>query len=374
MRRRICVLASVVVMLALFLAAIPVCAASEVRVTVNGEDYETLTVSDGKVTLPPAPEGLSEAFVGWCVTENGKDKIYPPSATVTAIAGALYRAETAAFLTESRAQMRIYDGDVAVRYVSTLHKSSYLRLTDLFGEKGLSFGTLITVIEYMYQTDFELTEEALREAGDLPYLDIPTAGWYTETSTEFTIAGSIGHIREENYSRTYVGRGYIDVTYSDGTEGRIYSPFTAEASENSLYHAIQRAYGDRSHSYAYGVPIGMHGSTFNTHSPYTLAQLDRMKAVLDSVAVIVQSTDGEGESVYSGYSQKYYTAPYTVSYATDESSDGDYTITITAAEGSSISAIKGIMLLGSRIAMGSSRVEVGESTVTVIHSDYTDDY
>lgn len=343
----------------------------------NGVEYAELSPEDGKVTLPDVPEGLSGAFAGWCVKEKGKEKLYPPSASIPFVNGARYEGVVISFVTDEGATLRYENGDMGVRFVTRLDKVDYNRLCSLVGGiDAVSFGTLITARGFMFYTDFVFTPEALAEAGyEGRYLDVKTDGFFTEEAKTFTVAGSVSDILDENRARSYVGVGYMEIKYADGTVGRVYSPFDYNKNCSTPFDEVFEAYEDRYYNYPNTIPAGgVHGGPNNTSSNYTVAQHDEMKAFLDSVVAVDLSLDENREYVYIPTTGKYYRSPWIVSYEYANEKDEIFTITVTAPDGMSIKEVKAFLFVGSRISLTAEGITVTENSISARHSNFTPEY
>ena len=352
----------------------PFSSSAALNCTVNGEKYATLEAVGGKVTLPKAPSGISGAFAGWVLTVGGEEKLYPPGATVSVSGNATATALTLSFITRSVAEMRISDEDIALRFLTDFQKGDYQRLRKLVGDAGIKVGTYITVREYMMLTDGVFTSEAL-ESRDCAYLDVAANGFYTEEAAFYTLAGSVGSIRDENRARSYVGVGYLKLTYADGSVGTVYSPFDYNQNCYTPFDAVLDAYEDRYYGYPNTVPTSsVHGGEKSTSSPYTLPQLDRMKAFLDTVGSVALTLGEQGEYMYVPTTAKYYDSPWLVSYEYVNEEDEIFSVTLTAPEGKTVEDIKSFLFVGSRIPLTAEGVTVTETSITATHSNYTPEY
>lgn len=178
---------------------------------------------------------------------------------------------------------------------------------------------------------------------------------------------------DENYSRAYAGIGYLKLTYSDGSQGTIYSDFHYADNSRNIYDVIFSAYEDRAPGYDYIVPIGTHGSTYSaSHSPYTVSQLDVMKTFLDSVAAVKLTTDKDGLLIYSARTGAYYASPWRVVYEINEYEDA--IITVTPPEGVPLSSLKSLFFGGSRMSFDADCVTVTDTTVVIEHSSFSKPY
>lgn len=353
---------------------VPVTAASVVC-RLEGEEYAELTIEEETITLPDTPEGLSGAFAGWSVIEDGKEKLYAPGATVTAVSGQVYEGVVLSFITQEGARMRYSNDDIGIRFLTRFDKVDYNRLRELVGDEGISFGTYVTAREYMFSTDFVFTPEALAEAGCDRYLDIKAKRFFTEEKTYYTISGSVKDILDENRARAYVAVGYLKLVYADGSTGTVYSPFDYNKNCATPYDVTLEAYEDRYFGYPHTVPAGhIHGGRDSSSSLYSLYQLDMMKAFLDSVIAVDLTVDAEGEYSYIPKTGKYYTSPWLVSYAYESEKDEIFSVTVTAPEGKSVRSACSFLFVGSRIPLTAEGVTVTDTSIVARHSNFTPEY
>lgn len=371
MKKRIRAIGALLLALSCLFSAVSVSAATLIATfKIENATAETLFVEDGTVTLPKPSKAVNGTFVGWHTEKDGADLLYPAGATVTLDADAVFDAVVISYDTCEGASVRLVEDNVALRFTSKIAKSDYELLTSYVGTSGIAFGTYIIAEDYLYKTLFTFTLEALQKAGYNKYLDIPATGWYEVDKDSCTIAGSVSHIRDENYSRSYAGIGYMKVTYSNGTVGTVYSSFHHEDNARNIYKVVFAAYEDRAANHMFVIPANVHGSEFVTHSPYTLTQLDAMKKFLDSVAA-VNITIASGKYVYTATTGTYYKSPWRVSYTSDEYDR--YVVTVTAPVGSSVYDVKALFFGGARLAIANNaKVSVSASAIVIQHSAYSD--
>ena len=352
----------------------PLSTHAAVSCTLGGEVYASMDIYEGKVTLPEAPPVSSGIFVGWAITVDGEEKLYPPNATVSADGGAVFEGVTMSFITRVKAEMRITEDDISLRFSTDFLKSDYQRLRQLVTDAGIRMGTYITVREYMLLTEGVFTTAAL-EANGCSYLDVEAKGFFTENATHFTLAGSVEKIRDENRARCYLGVGYLRLTYADGSERIICSPSDYNVNCYTPYEAVLDAYEDRFYNYPNTVPTdSVHGGRESTSSLYTLPDLDRMKEFLDSVGAVSLTLDEKGNYQYVSDTAKYYDSPWLVSYKHINEEDEIFSVTLSAPEGKTVLDVKSFLFVGSRIPLTAEGVTVTETSITATHSNYTPEY
>ena len=162
--------------------------------------------------------------------------------------------------------------------------------------KAVSFGTMIVPTDYLTEGE---TLETLRVAGKVA--DCVSTGFYEKVSDETTYRfwGSLVDIQAFNYTRSFIGVGYICVTDSEDNATYYYVEYDL-SNARSMYSVAKAAYTS---DYA-----------------WTEAEKTALKAYIDGVVII--NTDGQ---YMGGLDEAVYTPAYSVSYA-----DGVVTITSTS--------------------------------------------
>ena len=163
--------------------------------------------------------------------------------------------------------------------------------------KSVSFGTMIVPADYLKG---EATIESLRLAGKVA--DCVSTGFYEKASDETTYRfwGSLVDIQAFNYTRSFIGVGYVCVTDAEDNVTYYYVNYDL-SNARSMYSVAKAAYTD-------------------TEANYSDTQKAILKAYLDAVVII----DMTG-AYMGGLDATVYTPAYIVDYA-----DGTVTITSTA--------------------------------------------
>ena len=167
----------------------------------------------------------------------------------------------------------------------------------------VEFGTLIVPKDYLADGT-EFTFDGL-QAANKKYLDIPSTGFLPSAEQEdyYRYCGSIVNILAGNYTREFVGVGYVRLTLIGGETSYVYAAYD-ETNARSIYDVAKAAYLDRSEtqSEAYPYAIG------DTYSRYTEAQLSVLKSYLDGVVNV--TVENNTVTYAGGIDAAYYEPPY----------------------------------------------------------------
>ncbi|MBO5755729.1 MAG: hypothetical protein J6W28_02545 [Clostridia bacterium] len=314
----------------------------------EGRLVQTVEAVGGEVTLPAAPTVMEGQFVGWSGTLNGEKFLLPPGAVLTGVMADLtVTAETFYFVTNTNASVRIKDGDLGLRFTSVLSTEDYDRLIALVGADRLSLGTYIMPDHYLKVSGHKFDLAHMAQFGVEKYLDIPAKKFFatdTENKTA-TIAGSICQLLEKNRSLDFCGCGYMKLTYTNGETKTFYADFVYAETKHNLAEVVFKAYNDRKESYPNLIPYiqgTIEHATFSTHSPYTVEQLDLMKALMNTI-VYVNYLLKEPHYEYINEPSAYYVSPWLISENHD-STRGENTVIITPSAGHTIEELKAVCL------------------------------
>ena len=351
MRKR--TLLSLILVLSFCLCAFPVMAddsADTASFMVGDRKFATAAVTDGKVTLVDAPTTVA-GFCGWMATLDGETVFLPAGGTCSGISGDVtFYAVTADFVTDTGATVRLYENEVGLRFTSTIKNADYEALAALAGGKEkISFGTYIVPARYITDTHGSFTLEEILEIGHKKYIDVPTTGFYKTTSTTSTIAGSVTNILKGNYTMEYTAVGYMMITYTDGSLGKVYASYNQIDNSRSILKTVLSAYNDRDESYK-NLVLEDVGST---HSPYTPAELDVMRAFLDQVVLVGHDMSYKYFVLPTGY----YVSPWKITYSSDEY--GRNMIYAEPPKHMTATDAMGVYLDGLVIALKGTRVQNG---------------
>ncbi len=360
---------ALLLVLVLCLSALPASAGGD-WVAFRHDGQTVGVASAGEITLPEPPAlERDTVFIGWQLIQNGEAILLPAGATCT-VAGETYiDAVTVRAYTNGAASVYAVGEDVGLRFTSQIDKADYARLISLFGEGGVTFGTLIATKDYTAKIGGRLTAELLSQKG-YDYIEVETDKIYKTTAAYEEWAGSVSGIKGENMSRTYTAVGYLVLRYQNGEEARIYlsAAVIDKSGETSyrqfasaeVYTLFLNAYDDRNAGYQNVVWEG----DIITYSPYTEAQLALIKRCLDAAVSIRVSSSGTLYVEEKGY----YESPYQISYDANQNKDN---VIITAKDGGALKGrLLAVMRAGSFVSFANVQQESATSwrVVSPLHS------
>lgn len=339
----------------LCLSAIPVAAedgVSKATFTLDGTTvYGTRQVTDGSVKLFSVPASVA-GFCGWQAEINGETVFLPAGAVCEGITGDItFKAVTAKFVTDTGCSVRLRDNQVGLRFTSTIVTADYEKLIALVGGVDkVQLGTYIVPSRYVTDASGYFTLETLAQKGHELYIDVPARAFYKRTETTSTIAGSVSEIKKGNYTMEYTGRGYMKLTYTDGTVGTVYSEYNQTNNSRSILRTVLGAYNDRDESYG-NLIVEKIGST---HSPYTNTEIKLMRSFLDRVVLVGHDM----EYNYFVLPTDYYESPWKITFSTD--TFGRSLIYAEPPSGVSPESVMGVYLDGLAISLARTSIQNGK--------------
>lgn len=138
-----------------------------------------------------------------------------------------------------------------IRFESKVNTDLYNSLKNTEGVT-VSLGTIIVPEEYRAGKDITFDnfktapQGGTNEAKNL-CVDITQTKWQDEANGIYTAA--LINLKEANYTKQFAARGYMKVTYADGTEEYFYSDFDADGNVRSIQAVASAALADTSATY-----------------------------------------------------------------------------------------------------------------------------
>ena len=138
-----------------------------------------------------------------------------------------------------------------IRFESKVNTDLYNSLKDTEGVT-VSLGTIIVPEEYRNGKDINFDNFKTASNGGTNEkknlcVDIPQTKWQDEANGIYTAA--LINLKEANYTKQFAARGYMKVTYADGTEEYFYSDFDADGNVRSIQAVASAALADTSATY-----------------------------------------------------------------------------------------------------------------------------
>lgn len=138
-----------------------------------------------------------------------------------------------------------------IRFESKVNTDLYNSLKNTEGVT-VSLGTIIVPEEYRAGKDitfdnFKTASEGGTNKDKNLCVDITQTKWQDEANGIYTAA--LINLKEANYTKQFAARGYMKVTYADGTEEYFYSDFDADGNVRSIQAVASAALADTSATY-----------------------------------------------------------------------------------------------------------------------------
>ena len=189
---------------------------------VNGTDYTVLSYRNNKT---------SNIFVGWVL----EDELYYVGDKVENATG--YKEFVALSLDYKMmdgAAIRVTDDKTksGIRFAGLLKESDYLSLSSVVS--SVEYGTLILPFDMLAQgqypnlEDFVVDEDILKIGSTVHEIEDGYIKYY----------GGIVNLFENNYTRSFAGRGYITITYKNGNTRTFYTEFNSSNVRSVKYVAL----------------------------------------------------------------------------------------------------------------------------------------
>ena len=206
---------------------------------------DTITVDEGMTKFndtfaTEAPEtGAGEVFLGW----KGADGLYAgPSGAMAhnLVRKSAYEAVVIGYDTINGASVRIdtKDGKSGIRFMTTFDKDDYAAVEQYITEKG----TLVAVTSALDESiDFTIEnyQDVIDANGSVKKVTNTKEVYdYTAkngtTYTAYSMAITFENVSADYYTIAYSARGYLVVTYADGSTATIYTDYNAGDNSRSI--------------------------------------------------------------------------------------------------------------------------------------------
>lgn len=184
--------------------------------TKDGEIDRTVTRGENEtIDFPEIPLGEKECFVGWIDVK--KEKIYSGKTALPITENKIFRVAIAEMETVGEAYLRVGSGltDSGIQFKTLILNRDWLAVSSY-----ASAGTLITQEQYLAKNDFTL--DCLTEGETV----LNIASSKNTFSGEYKrVSASIVNLKEYNYGKKFLARGYLKVEYADIGSGYVYARY-----------------------------------------------------------------------------------------------------------------------------------------------------
>ena len=174
-------------------------------------------------TLETMQTVVGKVFLGWKNTTT--NELYPAYSIVKKVSGQSYQPVIMIFDTVNGASIRM---DTSEGGKSGIRFQSYFNIDEFEAYKGYiqSFGTLIAYTDALTNGDF--TIENYQGSSTFAQVENTKGTFeYIDKSGETYTAYSMALVNIADYAKEYSARGYLVVTYADGTTQNIYTDYNA---------------------------------------------------------------------------------------------------------------------------------------------------
>ena len=198
-------------------------------VTLSVEGVTRVLDAGEPLPTPDAPTG--KIFAGWGAT----GVFLPAGAAFTPSEDVTLTAVFVGLSTEGTLRLGTGKG---LRFLTRMDRGEY---TTLCSYTTVQYGTVIAPLSYAQAAGNSLSPQALSAAGKTKQRDLLANGFYEETDTVLTFAGSLVALKGENYLLDYVAAGYLKVQYTNGQSAQVFAPVCAPVCPYTLANAALAA-------------------------------------------------------------------------------------------------------------------------------------
>lgn len=184
--------------------------------TRDGEtDHTVMCGEDEKIDFPEITLGEKESFVGWIDVKN--EKIYSGKNRFAVTGNIKFRAAVVEMETVGEAYLRVGSGlaDSGIQFKTLISGSDWLTVSPY-----ATAGTLITQADCLAENEFTL--DCLTE-GETVMNIVSTKNTFNGEYKR--VSASIINLKEYNYGKKFLARGYLKAEYADIGSGYVYAHY-----------------------------------------------------------------------------------------------------------------------------------------------------
>lgn len=332
---------SILLLLALVMGLFPITclAAQGFTVTLILPQEQKSFTGQTSFTLPAAQKAGS-VFVGWCELQSGQQRLYPQGAVIT-LQGDTTLEAIFVQIRSLQPELREAGEGLGIRFLTAIDAADLERLSRCSVPQ---MGTLIAPAGFAgKEVGYALTHAGIRQSGHQSFVDLPVASFYKTSAKTVTIAGSLGNIRPENFSRVFLGIGYLKIPFADGTSAYIYAPTNRAMSGN--YAKLLLA---------------------QEKTPTGALSASRVTAALEGVVAVSYSSA-------TSYAVERDGALFEMSYHPVSVGEGTFVLRVRAGVDFNFDRDLRILLCNG-YTQQNYRVQDGGKTLSITYSEYTSNY
>ena len=174
---------------------------------------QTLAITDGQVTLPAADLSTGKVSLGWWVD----GELYQNGATVAATTASTIESAVVEFTQTDGGSVRIKD-PTGLRFQTKVNRADYEKIAEVVTEQG----GVLALTDVVGASAVTVDNEKC-----IKVVDADNAFHADSTDTDGIYYSSIVGIPAENYGTNISARGYMTVSYADGSSATVYTALTA---------------------------------------------------------------------------------------------------------------------------------------------------
>ena len=187
---------------------------------------QTLAITDGQVTLPAADLSTGKVSLGWWVD----GKLYQNGATVAATTESTIASAVVGFTQTDGGSVRMKD-PTGLRFQTNVNKADYASIQDLVTEQG----GVLALTDVVGASAVTVDNEKC-----IKVVDADNAFHADSTETDGIYYSSIVGIPAENYVTNISARGYMTVSYADGSSATVYTALTTVRNIQQVAQRLQQ--------------------------------------------------------------------------------------------------------------------------------------
>ena len=187
---------------------------------------QTLAITDGQVTLPAADLSTGKVSLGWWVD----GKLYQNGATVAATTDSTIASAVVGFTQTDGGSVRIKD-PTGLRFQTKVNRADYEKIAGVVTEQG----GVLALTDVVGASAVTVDNEKC-----IKVVDADNAFHADSTDTDGIYYSSIVGIPAENYVTNISARGYMTVSYADGSSATVYTALTTVRNIQQVAQRLQQ--------------------------------------------------------------------------------------------------------------------------------------
>ena len=202
-------------------------------------DGKTVETVSGRHFVLPERTQEGKAFVGWTTSQNfvaGSSDLYPAGYDMPASNGLKLYAVWIDFALQDGAAVKTGGGG-GIRFLADIDGATYTAWENCGLIVGA--GTLIVPTSYLESLPFVHSSFPVGY-----YNDVALEQWFKQEGNKWTYSAALINIPSTLYARSLSAKGYLQIAYSNGKTGYVYTHYDETNNARSMYEIATKAYDD----------------------------------------------------------------------------------------------------------------------------------